>query len=161
MTGPTRRARAAPQPLGRESAAGPQAPTQGHTGGDVGTVPHGGCTGGANGRIGLCLREIAALHAGLARAYENLADDAGIALAALTNPSVHSACMNPPPTKAPAPAKDLLKPQEAADLIDCHTRTLRGLEVKGAVPAAVGKGRLKRWRRSDLEQWDAEGRPGV
>jgi len=107
------------------------------------------------------LRDIAALHAGLARAYENLPDDAGIALAALANPSVHPARMSPPPTTAGAPAKDLLKPQEAAELIDYSTRTLRRLELKGVVPAAVGKGRLKRWRRSDLEQWEAEGRPGL
>lgn len=162
MTSPTRRARAAPQPFRQESAAGRQAPTQGHTGGDVGTGPHGGYTGRANGGIGLQLREIAALHATLARAYENLAEEFGIVLADLPRQSVHAARMSPPPTTAHArSAKALLKPQEAADFLDYHPRTLRRLEVKGVLPAAVGKGRLKRWRRSDLEQWDAEGRPGA
>ena len=162
MTGPTRRARAAHRPLGRESAAGQDEPARAHTGGDAGTPRDGGHPGGQNGQIGLCLREIAALYAGLARAYENLADDAGIALAALANPSVHPARMSPPTTTAGArTTKALLKPQEAAEFLDYHPRTLRRLELKGVLPAAVGKGHLKRWRRSDLEQWDAEGRPGT
>lgn len=108
------------------------------------------------------LQRVAALHGELARAYENLAKDVEIVLADLARQSVHPARMSPPPTTAGArTAKALLKPREAAEFLDYHPRTLRRLEVKGVLPAAVGKGRLKRWRRSDLEQWDAEGRPGV
>ena len=108
------------------------------------------------------LRRVAALHGELARVYENLAKETEIVLADLARQSVHPARMSPPPTTAGArTAKALLKPREAAEFLDYHPRTLRRLEVKGVLPAAVGKGRLKRWRRSDLEQWEAEGRPGV
>ena len=108
------------------------------------------------------LHQVAALHGELARVYENLAEEVEIVLADPARQSVHPARMSPPPTTGGArTAKALLKPQEAADFLDYHPRTLRRLEVKGVLPVAVGKGRLKRWRRSDLEQWDAEGRPGV
>ena len=108
------------------------------------------------------LQRVAALHGELARVYENLAEEVEIVLADLARQSVHPARMSPPPTTACArPAKALLKPIEAAEFLDYHPRTLRRLEVKGVLPAAVGKGRLKRWRRIDLEQWDAEGRPGA
>lgn len=102
------------------------------------------------------VREIASLHRQLAQAYENLEKEADFGLAAWPGQSVHPIRMSPAPT-----AKPFLTTAEAAELLDYHPRTLRRLEVAGVVAAAVGSGRRKRWRRSELEKWDAEGRPGA
>ena len=111
------------------------------------------------------LAELASLHAQIARAYEGLAEEAGFALADLGGQSVHRVPMSPPPTARRDQA--LLRPREVAELLGFDPRTVRRLEVEGTLPAPVGKGRLKRWRRKDLEQWLADGglsnrkRPGA
>ena len=101
------------------------------------------------------LAELASLHAQIARAYEGLVEEAGIALADLGGQSVHRVPMSSPPTARND--KALLRPQGVAEFLGCHPRTVRRLEVEGTLPAPVGKGRLKRWRRKDLEQWLAGG----
>ena len=155
MTRRTRRAHAAPRPLSGESPAEAPEPTRAHTGRDPADER-------AESPIQSLFGQIASLHGQLAHAYEDLAEETGIALADLARQSVHAARMSPPPTAVRArSARAMLKPREAAELLDYHPRTLRRLELEGVLPQAVGTGRLKRWRRSDLEQWEAEGRPGA
>ncbi len=100
------------------------------------------------------LAKLASLHAQIARAYEGLAEEGGIALADLAGQSVHRVPMTSPPTAR----KTLLKPKEVAELLGYSLRTVRRLELEGTLPAPVGKGRLKRWRRKDVERCLEEGR---
>ena len=98
MTGRTRRAHAALQPLRGEPAKAAHEPTPGHTGGDVGTPAHDAHAGGSSGLIELHLREIGSLHSRLARTYEDLAEEVGIVLADPARQSVH-------PTRLTAPRR--------------------------------------------------------
>jgi excisionase family DNA binding protein len=47
----------------------------------------------------------------------------------------------------------LLTKKQVADLLGCHPRTVRRMELKGELPGAVTKGRLKRWRKQSVLEW--------
>jgi len=116
-------------------------------------------------RVAPCLREIADLHARLARAYENLAEETGIALADLERSRVTAvtpvtqATTGAPARRASERDTAAISQQELADLLNCHPRTVRRMELAGEIPPPIGRGRLKRWRRRDIEQWRDEQAP--
>lgn len=103
-------------------------------------------------------RRLAALHAELARACEDLAEVAGIGLAewertSLTRSTPMRATHPVPPDADVASPSDLINQAELAQLLQCNPRTVRRMELEGRLPQASGKGRLKRWRRADIEKW--------
>jgi predicted DNA-binding transcriptional regulator AlpA len=58
----------------------------------------------------------------------------------------------------PSPSP-LLTPPQLATLLQLDPRTLRRLELSGAVPRAIYIGALKRWRRADIDTWLASRKP--
>lgn len=94
------------------------------------------------------LGQIARLHGDLAEAYGTLAEDAGKALADVAKLSLTRTTM-PPPREMPA---DLLTATDLARLLKCDPRTVRRMELDGRLPSPIGHGRMKRWRRADIER---------
>ena len=104
------------------------------------------------------LAELASMRATIAQEEaQNLADLARMAdtsLAGSAEQSVTSTVSEAPSkTAAPAPAQDYLSKQGVADVLGCHPRTVRRMELDGELPEPVVVGRLRRWRRSDIEGW--------
>lgn len=117
---------------------------------------------GPNGTGGIreALARLAALHAELARTYEDLAEDAEIGLAdrgkaSLTQCSPMSTPLHTPRPGNAATDPRLISQKDLAKLLQCHSRTVRRMELEGELPQASGEGRLKRWRRADIEKWIA------
>lgn len=96
------------------------------------------------------LGRIAGLHGELAQACEALAEQAGNALADVGRLSLTRVT----PVK-PSTPKDpgVLRPSELAALLQVVPRTLRRMELDGRIPAPIGSGRMKRWRRADIQRW--------
>ncbi len=92
---------------------------------------------------GSSLQRLSALHSELAAAYGDLLVEVEAGLAVLAKASVHAS--------VPA-ADELLTPAETAKRLHVHQRTLRRMELAGEIPPAIGKGKLKRWRRADLDR---------
>jgi len=46
-----------------------------------------------------------------------------------------------------------------AELLDCSSRHVRRLADAGSMPRPIRIGRLIRWRKSDVDQWIADGCP--
>ena len=92
------------------------------------------------------MERIAELYGDLAQAHRALAEQVVAGLAVLGDVSLHG-----PMPKAPK----LLTAAEVAELIGCHPRTLRRLELAGEIPPPIGEGKAKRWRRADLDKWGA------
>ena len=140
----------------------PSEPTQEH--GQDGTRRETGATVAHVGRrILRGLELVARLHAELAQTYENLEGDVGIALADSANLSLTQCVPMVPTSKMPlerrtAEDAGLISQEALARLLQCHPRTVRRMELEGRIPAPKGEGRLKRWRRADIEQW-LDGRP--
>ena len=104
------------------------------------------------------LAELASMRAALAQEEaQNLADLARMADTSLAGSAAQSVTSTvseaPPKTAAPAPAQDYLSKQGVADVLGCHPRTVRRMELDGELPEPVAVGRLRRWRRSDIEGW--------
>lgn len=58
-------------------------------------------------------------------------------------------------------AGSLLRPEDAAVLVGCSTRTLRKMVADGSFPTPMRLGRLTRWRASDLNTWMADRDPST
>ena len=150
MSGRTKRARPDLK-LARNDAREPaEEPTRGSTGGHVATH-----------RLRRSLQELADLHVRMSRAYQDLAEDAGIALDDLEVLSVTAVAPVTDTTKQASQAPDslskVLSQPELASLLGCHPRTVRRMELAGELPRPTGTGRLKRWRRSEIEALLDEG----
>lgn len=151
----------APGP-GHEPSVGQDA-THGHTSGARQREPlHAACDRRRDAhemvrRGYLCLVEA---HADLAHAYEVLAEVSENELAGFAETSVTPGVLtNPTKNEAPegpATPPDLLTTQDMAKLLRCGARTLRRKELAGEIPAPVRTGRIKRWRRSDIDRWMEE-----
>lgn len=120
--------------------------------------PRAPCDSHGSAKIRDALGRLATLHGELARTYENLAEDAAKELADRGKAAVtegHTMSTSPP---APQPAfgprtSVLISQKHLAEFLQCHPRTVRRMELKGTLPAALGEGRLKRWRRTDIQDW--------
>ncbi len=115
---------------------------------------------GGNDQLTAGLQRVAALHGELALAYENLVKDVENSLADLGNLSVTAmAPMKPSTTTARQSSRDesMVKTKELAEILNCHHRTVRRLDLAGRIPKPIGEGRLKRWRRKDIAKLLAEG----
>lgn len=55
--------------------------------------------------------------------------------------------------------RELMSQGDLADLLGAHPRTIRRMELAGEIPASISVGRLKRWRRSEVQEWLDNGRP--
>ena len=63
-------------------------------------------------------------------------------------------------TKAPQPKNGLLLDAVGvAELLDCSTRHVENLDSRELMPKPIRLGRLKKWRRSEIESWLAAGAP--
>ncbi|MCB9609454.1 MAG: helix-turn-helix domain-containing protein [Polyangiaceae bacterium] len=51
---------------------------------------------------------------------------------------------------------EYLRPEDAAILLGCSTRTIRKMVASGELPAPARLGRLTRWRADDPRAWMAE-----
>lgn len=56
------------------------------------------------------------------------------------------------PASEPAPSP-LLTAEQLAELLQVSARTLRRLELSGAIPPAISIDGIKRWRRSTIDRW--------
>lgn len=115
---------------------------------------------GGNDQLTAGLHRVAALHGELARVYENLVKDVENSLADLGNLSVTAtAPMKPSATTKRQSANDesMVTTKEFAEILNCHHRTVRRLELAGRIPKPIGEGRLKRWHRKDIAKLLAEG----
>lgn len=137
-----------------------QGATRGDTGADVVLPAHEARTGGRSPRIGQRLREIATLHARMARAHEDLAEELETVLADARDLSVTPTPVPQPTTTVPAKSDAMLNQKELAALLRWDVRSVRRKERAGELPAPVGRGRLRRWRRSVIERW-LDGDPTV
>ncbi len=111
------------------------------------------------------LAELAALRAQIAaQEAEHLANLASIAeipqtcLAGCAHPSVTALVPRPTPVSAPA-APEFLDQKGLAALLACSPRTVRRMELDGELPASTLVGRLRRWRRADIDAWLERGNP--
>jgi len=105
------------------------------------------------------LQRISALHAELADAYTALAIETGaIPLAEPADPSVTAAMTTGFHPAAPEP-REFLTQVALAAMLDTHPRTVRRMELEGELPAAIEIGRLKRWRRAEIQGWLDDGCP--
>ncbi len=99
-------------------------------------------------------------HADLARAYEVLAEVSENELAGFATSSVTAVVPTNSTTseapERPARAPDMLTTKDLVKLLRCDARTLRRKELAGEIPAPVRTGRLKRWRRTDIDRWIEE-----
>ena len=59
----------------------------------------------------------------------------------------------------PPVVADLLDVDEVAALLSCSTRTVRRMADSGQMPRPLKLASLRRWRRSDIERWLADGCP--
>ena len=109
-------------------------------------------------RLSASLRRLAALHGDLASEYEILAEEVGIHLAGCAESSLHGVMPANPPTPLADPT--LVTPGELATLLQCCPRTVRRMELGGELPPSIKEGRLKRWRRAEIEAW-LDSRGGV
>lgn len=96
-------------------------------------------------------------HADMASAYEVLVEVSENELAGLAETSVTSGVPTTP-TRNEAPEgratpPDLLTTQDMVKLLQCGPRTLRRKELAGEIPTPIRTGRIKRWRRSDIDRW--------
>ena len=142
---------ATPPALSRHGA------TQGATGGNGAQVAAGGPSGPRVDPVegvGLeaTLRRIAALHGDLAHHYGILAEEVGIRLAGCAKSSLTATMPVKPPTKT-TPDPTLITAGELAEILQCHPRTIRRMELAGELPSAIKNGRLKRWQRPEIQEW--------
>lgn len=59
----------------------------------------------------------------------------------------------------PAAEPEYLNQAALAAMLNTHPRTIRRMELEGELPTAQQIGRLKRWRRSEVQAWLEHGRP--
>ena len=109
-------------------------------------------------RIESSLQRIAALHGELARQYGILVEEVGIRLAGRAESSLTATMPVKPrnrktPTRREAEDATLMAAGELAEALQCHPRTLRRMELRGELPPPIRKGRLKRWRRQEIQTW--------
>ena len=106
------------------------------------------------------LHQVAALHGELARVYENLVQDVENSLADLGGLSVTATApmkSSTTTTRQSSNDESMVTTKELAEVLNCHTRTVRRLELAGRIPKPIGEGRLKRWHRKDITKLLAEG----
>ena len=133
--------------------------TQAATGGNGALAAAGGSSSpqadpDVNVGLDAVLHRIAALHGELARSLEDLAERVGICLAGSAASSLMTTMPATPPSAPPeAEVPALMTPEELAALLHCCSRTLRRMELAGELPSPIKRGRLKRWRRTEIEEW--------
>ncbi|NQV29236.1 MAG: helix-turn-helix domain-containing protein [Rhodopirellula sp.] len=62
-------------------------------------------------------------------------------------------------TQERSSSPELLDVEAVAKLLSCSTRTVRRMADSGQMPRPLKVASLVRWRRSDIEQWLADGCP--
>lgn len=148
---PRDRARSPMRALADQGAVPHDERAHGHTGGHVATP----ALKAHDDPLVAAISRVATRFRAAAQDLEELAELAQARLAAAADPSVHR-----DPVKPTLPSdRAMLTQGEVAELLGYDPRTVRRLELKGDLPPAIGKGRLKRWRVKDLERHLAGLRP--
>ena len=101
------------------------------------------------------LAELAHLHARVAEIHQRLAQEAGNQLARCRALRLMDDVSPLKPEELAQSGKrdGLLTKKQVAELLGCHPRTVRRMELEGELPGAVTKGRLKRWRKQSVLEW--------